>query len=362
MSGDGLVPPLNAPAAGAIATGVQPGTTPGIVLAQFVIVFGTAGGVFVYNGTPGPGNQPIASVTNAPTDPYGDPTQSGFTVYNLPAYLQLHVNAGFGAPAVEMVTGVASEADHAAMYTDPNNVGLVNEIIGTFLIGPGSSFDGLQAAVNLASSAADGSEIAVGTLGMIKSGVFTNWATWDPSGFQTVSPGGGTWQANGTQTDATTHTLGATGSTPTNLTKAWVIPADDANVATVYEVEVPVGGTYENQQLNIGINLGGSFTNVVPVSSSFVTAGHNVAGMIKMKLTVQSTGALGTVDVDFGGTLEDSTAVRSAAGSTGINGRHAALAIDTTSANAFAIAAEWGGTTSGQMLSGFSSVYARCGQ
>jgi hypothetical protein len=69
---DGLVAPLNAPGAALPAPGVQPGTTPGIVLAQYVIVFGPAGGVFVYSGTPGAGNSPIAWMTAATADPYGN--------------------------------------------------------------------------------------------------------------------------------------------------------------------------------------------------------------------------------------------------------------------------------------------------
>lgn len=69
---DGLIPPLNAPPAGQLSPGVQPGTTPGIVLAQYVIVFGTAGGVFLYSGSPGAGNPPVAWMSTAAKDPYGN--------------------------------------------------------------------------------------------------------------------------------------------------------------------------------------------------------------------------------------------------------------------------------------------------
>ena len=65
-------PPMNAPAAGALVPGVQPGVSGGVVLARYVIVFGTAGGVFVYNGTPALGNPPIFWATAASTDPYGN--------------------------------------------------------------------------------------------------------------------------------------------------------------------------------------------------------------------------------------------------------------------------------------------------
>jgi hypothetical protein len=46
-------------------------------LGQFriVIVSGPGAGLFVYNGTPGAGNPPIASITNQTTDPYGNTVQ-----------------------------------------------------------------------------------------------------------------------------------------------------------------------------------------------------------------------------------------------------------------------------------------------
>ena len=71
-AGDGLVRPLNAPQAGAVATGVQPGVTSGVVIARYVIVFGTGDGVFVYSGTPKAGNPPIAWMGSGLADPYGN--------------------------------------------------------------------------------------------------------------------------------------------------------------------------------------------------------------------------------------------------------------------------------------------------
>ena len=177
------------------------------VLSLVIIETGIPGsGLFLYNGVPGPGTL-LASVTESTTDPFGNTTQpGGFVVYDGSAYIEMHVNTAAGAPAVEMVTGVASEADHAALYTIPENTGLVNEFIETNLTGPGSSHDGIQAFVDLLSAAADGSAAASGSLGTLLSGVSTVKAFWDVTGFQTSSPGGGQgWYANGTQTDAASH-------------------------------------------------------------------------------------------------------------------------------------------------------------
>jgi len=56
-----------------------PGPAAGIVRARLVIVSGTAGGVFVYAGTPALGNPPIFWATSASTDPFGNvlPSTSG---------------------------------------------------------------------------------------------------------------------------------------------------------------------------------------------------------------------------------------------------------------------------------------------
>jgi hypothetical protein len=72
MAGDNLVRPLNAPPGVPGSPGVQPGVSGGVVIANKVIVFGTGDGVFVYSGTPGKGNPPVAWVSGALTDPYGN--------------------------------------------------------------------------------------------------------------------------------------------------------------------------------------------------------------------------------------------------------------------------------------------------
>jgi hypothetical protein len=61
-------------------TPVSPGAAAGIVRARQVIVSGIAEGVFVYNGTPAKGNEPIVSITNQSADPFGNPVVPGLDV------------------------------------------------------------------------------------------------------------------------------------------------------------------------------------------------------------------------------------------------------------------------------------------
>lgn len=78
---DGLVRPLNAPQGQQVLPGIQPGVSGAVVTAQFVIIFGTSGqqsgGLFIYHGSPGPGNPPIFSISNATEDPYGNAIAAG---------------------------------------------------------------------------------------------------------------------------------------------------------------------------------------------------------------------------------------------------------------------------------------------
>lgn len=77
LPSDKLFAPMNAPRGGQVTPGVQPGVSSGVVLAQFVIVFGQTAGMFIYSGSPAPGNPPIYSISNATSDPYGNTIKPG---------------------------------------------------------------------------------------------------------------------------------------------------------------------------------------------------------------------------------------------------------------------------------------------
>ena len=81
MAGDGLVPPLNAPPAGAMTPGVQPGVSQAVVLANKVIVFGANGGIFVYSGTPALGNLITSIAGAAGIDNVGNAYLRGVVTY-----------------------------------------------------------------------------------------------------------------------------------------------------------------------------------------------------------------------------------------------------------------------------------------
>jgi hypothetical protein len=169
-------------------------------------------GAFFYNGTPGPGNL-LLSITNAAgsNDGEGNAYQAGVTIYNGTAYIQVHVNATVGAPAIEMPTGVGSEEAHAALYTVASNVGLVNESIGTVLTGPASSYDSVKPAIGLVSSAKNGSTLANGILQL---GAVAQ-AFWNANGFFVAAyDDGNTYSTGKLWKQATSTTINSTTPIP----------------------------------------------------------------------------------------------------------------------------------------------------
>jgi hypothetical protein len=97
---------------------VQPGTSGGTVLAQFVIVFGQSGsgtgaapGVFIYEGSPGPGNPPLFSMSNATEDPYGNAIAPGIWAGKFGGIQAgLDVAPGGNLGQVVLPTGASGEA------------------------------------------------------------------------------------------------------------------------------------------------------------------------------------------------------------------------------------------------------------
>jgi hypothetical protein len=73
-------PPLNSAAGQPTPVGTQPGVSQGIVRARQVIISGSADGVFVYYGTPGPGTLAGSWAAAAGTDPYGNSYVAGLSI------------------------------------------------------------------------------------------------------------------------------------------------------------------------------------------------------------------------------------------------------------------------------------------
>lgn len=119
VAGDGLRRPVNAPRGQGTPVGVQPGVSNAIVIANKVIVFGTGGGVFVYSGTPGPGNPPIASISNTTTDPYGNATEIGINAYTVVSGVRVAIglNQTMNGGTLGTLPGVTGQSIANAPFT-----------------------------------------------------------------------------------------------------------------------------------------------------------------------------------------------------------------------------------------------------
>jgi hypothetical protein len=174
-------------------------------------------GAFFYSGTPALGNL-LASVTpGSGTDSEGNAYLAGFTVYDGSAYIQVHVNSSFGAPAIEMPTGAGSEEDHGAIYTAVANALAVNEYPYMNIFGPGSADDNTQAGITLVASAKNGASLVAGELVLDDAGTVKIVAYWNASGFYvTANNDGNTYSTGKLWKQATSTTINST--TPIAIT------------------------------------------------------------------------------------------------------------------------------------------------
>lgn len=178
-------------AAGIVYAGIINGTI--VDAATFIgstfegtdFILNGAGGYW-YTSTPGIGDLIVSITAQAGTDPEGNATQEGVTVYQGAARIQMHVNTVVGAPALEMLTGAASAAGGSALYCWVPNPGALAEKQVTIFQGPASADDGNSVLIEMDSASADGSSKSIGFFAAAGNYV----AQWDSAGLRAS----GAWQ------------------------------------------------------------------------------------------------------------------------------------------------------------------------
>jgi hypothetical protein len=75
-----ITAPVNAPGAPPLQIGVQAGTLGPVIEAFIVIIFGTGGGIFVYNGTPAAGTLVGSWAAQAGSDQFGNTYPIGISL------------------------------------------------------------------------------------------------------------------------------------------------------------------------------------------------------------------------------------------------------------------------------------------
>lgn len=322
-------------AAGTIIAGVVDGT---IIMGASFIADGTSGEFLGYTGEPANGNLNVSASPVAGTDGYSNSYKDGVTVYNDAASLQLHVNGTVDAPAIEMVTGLTSEHDHAAFFTWSPSAGAANEAIESEWLGPASTWDSDQPSLILAGSAKDGSsgsgvQISNGRV----SGRLPIVQTGNPNGIAQAPAAVGSGNA-------------------TNISSIWTAPAGDARPGTLYRIK---GFGYTdgagNQIVLRVVGYGGTFLAGVTIAAgAFGAAGVTLDFDFEAEIRVQTVSAtVGAAAASFSGRIsvdgQPLTAGVSTQNSFGFNSNSkgsAATGLDTLAQSLFAVQAYFPSTPS----------------
>jgi hypothetical protein len=122
-----------------------------------------SGGVFVYSGTPGPGNPPIAWMSGASTDPYGNslPSTTGvagtgtFSVTNSATGANITMELVGGVPIINFGTAGSDVTVSPFIIVETQNGGAANER-QAFALSSGKESGNPDAALQLFSESADG--------------------------------------------------------------------------------------------------------------------------------------------------------------------------------------------------------------
>jgi hypothetical protein len=367
-----------------------------LVAVVIISASGNFTGLFLYSPKPGAGNLVGSWAAAAGTDPFGNTYTSGITVgANAQPQVELFLNGSLGGDILFRLNS-ANYADGDGISAriqsfrsgSPEFGGLA--IFGPHLVNPAHN-DYIEMTFNTANIAGssfancdifyvDTTGTATTYWGVDNFGVncfvaqtfwrvpstpavpnngFKLWGDINTGQMTCMTQSGLQGRLASNQSDVTTNTNNNNVTQP--ITKSWAIPATDAQIGSVYYIEVPFSGTLQAQQLNIGLLQDGIFVNVVPVAAAAFAAGTAIVGTIKATIKVLATGAGGTAQWDFDGTLTNSGINRTTATGVGMQGRRASNAFDTTVSHTLAIGAQWAVAAAGETISGFGSNFNRMG-
>jgi hypothetical protein len=182
------------------------------IIANTVTIVGANGGVFVYNGTPGPGTLVEAIAGTGGTDPYGNSYGPGFTSFG-PLGAAAQINSG----AIGLFSGlnVISEITPNGIFIYSPSGGLGNLAAS---ITPNSGTD-QYGNVYLAGLSAYQVPVTVGTPAMGMQAGIVSWYAWNGSGWG-LGAGIDWTQVNGFTEllNSPFRTIGGTRASPTLIT------------------------------------------------------------------------------------------------------------------------------------------------
>jgi len=365
---DGLRRPPNAPPGQAVGIGVQPGVQNPFILAQYVIVYGPTGaltGVFLYQtGTsPGPGNPPIAAMTNSSTDPFGNSVRPGDSAAAGSLILLGPVPSGGSNSFVQLVAG--TDLNVLLGTGDPNESSpgsLIGEISGS---GPGRTLDtaitspdfasGVGTAVTLGSRSADNS--TQGAFFAAQAGIYSllvgERGSVGNGGMLYYNDSAGTWSVVRSMTDTTPHTINS--ASAQQFTNNWTVPANDAVIDTQYRIKAHARGTAATTTAEgLTITVFGESSTIPAADQS---PGNALSVDVEVCVTITAAGSGGKCTV---ATRFDASNPSGSNNGVVVN-LNEDVAFNTTVAQSLELTASWASVTGAPTITCYDSSFERLG-
>lgn len=334
------------------------GWWPQVVRATQVIIAGIGDFLLVYNGVPAPGDLIASIASSAGTDSSGNPYFAGVWAYGSAGSAAGLTASGPDAALLLIPGGATHVTTIPQVFAAALNTGLVNEAEGLNLLS-GKAGGNADAGLQLFSAAADNSSPARAVIEF--GGTVAVQVT--PVNMTITTPGGMSGTPDTTQVDTTVDTNANNGTQP--MTMTWPIPAGNAQVGTVYEIETHFNGTFETTTLGFKPRLSANPTMVTSggdvLNNTFFGAGQGFAGWVRLKMIVTATGAGGTADFFITGGIGNNANRSPGVTESVLSSQATGVAIDTTAANTLVIVSVWGGAAAGQTISSHGSTLTRKG-
>jgi len=368
-------------AAGIVYAGIINGTTVNAATFTGSTFMGTNWieneyGQFAYTGTPAAGNLFLSIANTAGNDAAwtsgaGNNYHAGINIYGTGAGAVAGMstyNSGADAYLYAAPGGATHMITPPQIWGDSGNTGTSTEYTGAVLYS-GSNSSGFDAQVTVLTGNNDGSSSGSGQL--VSNGDVR--LSWDDGGVHVYS-GMSVWSAGGVQGNPDISLFDNTSATNANsatqlATIQWSIPENDAQVGTVYVVEVPLAGktaTSGPQTLGFKPYLGSAVvttSNGDTIGGTAMAAATGFTAKMRLTMKVRTTGASGTVDIFMEGGYAQESNIQAGSGTNSgfMSSQATGVAFNTTTANTIAIVTVWGASSASQTITSYGSVFTRKG-
>jgi len=319
-------------------------------------------GMFIYTGTPAAGNLYMSVANTAGNDAAwtsgaGNNYTSGIAVYGTSGARAGMDTFNSGSDTYSYYTpgGQTHMVLPPQIAGGVGNAGTTTEFTGLDMYS-GSNASGHDSEILLFTGNNDGSTSGNGNL--YANGVIR--LIWDALGVRIYTPGGMVGNPAITLFDNTVDTNANNGTQP--CTMQWSIPANDAQVGTIYEVSTQYNGTIESTGIfafKPSLNNSSLVTSGGDgVAAGTYSAATNFNGVVRVWMQILTTGVSGTANVFLEGNLGPS-GNRSTSTTVVLSSQVPGQAINTTVANTLAINSEWLSNVTGQTVSTYGSMFTR---